>query len=259
MPTGPADRWVLAGRGELHLAILIEKMRREGYEIEVSKPQVILKEINSKKVEQIELVSIEVPEKYSGVVIEMMGKRRGVMKDMRVDKGNVSMDFAAPSRGLIGSRGEFLTNTKGTCIMNSIFLGYEEYKGKIQPETHGSLVATESGVSDNYGLVNAQGRGRLFIGGGAPVYEGMVVGQNARSGNIGVNVCKAKELTNFRGKNEGLEDQLEIPLNLTLEDALAYIGDDEMVEVTPKSVRIRKTLLTENERKIAKRKVLFYS
>lgn len=248
-----ADRWVLAGRGELHLAILIEKMRREGYEIEVSKPQVIYKEINGRKHEPMELISIEAPEKYSGVIIEMMGKRAATMKEMKVDQGNVYMDFVAPMRAMIGSRGDFLTNTKGTAIMNSIFLGYEEYKGEIGVDTHGSLVAVETGVSNNYGLVGAQGRGKLFIGDGVRVYEGMVVGQNAKAGDIGVNVCKTKQLNNFRAKNEGLADQLEVPLTLTLEDALAYIGDDEMVEVTPKSIRIRKVYLTENERRVAKR------
>ena len=203
--------------------------------------------------EPMELISIEVPEKYSGTVIEMMGKRSAVMKDMRADAENVYMDFVAPTRGLIGSRGSFLTNTKGTVIINSIFLGYEEYKGEILAETHGSIVSTETGVSNNFGLVAAQGRGKLFINAGIPVYEGMVVGQNAKAGDIMVNICKAKELTNFRGKNEGLQEQLEVPLNLSLEDALSYIGDDEMVEITPKSVRIRKTLLTDNERKRVKR------
>jgi len=252
-PGETTDRWIVSGRGELHLAILIEKMRREGFELEVSKPQVIFKEIDGKKTEPMELVSVEVPEQYSGAIIEMMGKRSGLMKDMRVDKGTAYMDFSIPTRGLIGSRGEFLTSTKGMGIMNSIFQGYEEYKGEIMPETRGSIVATETGVSNNYGLVAAQGRGKLFLSAGVPVYEGMVVGQNAKSGDIPVNVSKTKELTNFRSKNEGLQDQLEVPLTLTLEDALSYIGDDEMVEVTPKSVRIRKTLLTEIERKKAKR------
>ena len=253
VPTASADRSVVAGRGELHLAILVEKMRREGFELEVSKPEVILKEVDGKKMEPMELVSIEVPEKYSGVVIEMMGKRSGVMKEMRIDNGNVWMDFTIPTRGLIGSRGEFLTSTKGTGIMNSIFLGYEEWKGDIRPEGRGSIVATETGVSNNFGLVAAQGRGKLFLGAGVPVYEGMVVGQNAKANDLPINICKTRELTNFRAKNEGLQDQLEVPLTLTLEDALSYIGDDEMVEVTPKSVRIRKTYLTDNERKKIKR------
>jgi len=254
-PGETTDRWVVSGRGELHLAILIEKMRREGFELEVFKPHVIFKETNGKKMEPMELVSIETPEAYSGTIIEMMGKRFGIMKEMRVDQGIVYMDFAIPTRGLIGSRGEFLTSTKGMGIMNSIFLGYEEYKGEIRSETRGSIVATETGVSNNFGLVAAQGRGKLFMSAGVPTYEGMVVGQNAKSGDVLVNVCKTRELTNFRAKNEGLHDQLEVPITLTLEDALNYIGDDEMVEVTPKSVRIRKILLTEIERKRVRREV----
>jgi len=252
-PGETTDRWIVSGRGELHLAILVEKMRREGFELEVSKPQVIFKETNGKKMEPMEFVSIETPEAYSGTIIEMMGKRSGIMKEMRVDQGIVYMDFAIPTRGLIGSRGEFLTSTKGMGIMNSIFLGYEEYKGEIRSETRGSIVATETGVSNNFGLVAAQGRGKLFMSAGVPVYEGMVVGQNAKSGDVPVNVCKTRELTNFRAKNEGLQDQLEVPITLTLEDALSYIGDDEMVEVTPKSIRIRKILLTDIERKRVRR------
>ncbi len=258
-PGETTDRWIVSGRGELHLAILIEKMRREGFELEVSKPQVIFKDPSiggrGVKLEPMELVSIETPEAYSGAVIEMIGKRSGIMKEMRIDQRIVYMDFIIPTRGLIGSRGEFLTSTKGMGIMNSIFLGYEEYKGEIRSETRGSIVATETGVSNNFGLVAAQGRGKLFMSAGVPVYEGMVVGQNAKSGDIPVNVCKTKELTNFRSKNEGLQDQLEVPLTLTLEDALSYIGDDEMVEVTPKSIRIRKMLLTEIERKRVRRDI----
>lgn len=252
-PTESSDKWTVAGRGELHLAILIEKMRREGFELEVSKPQVIFHEKDGKRMEPMELVSIEVPEAYAGVVIEMLGKRLGVMKDMRIDNGTDYMDFSIPTRGLIGIRNEFLTATKGTGIMNPIFLGYEEYKGDLRDDAHGSIVNTETGTSNNYGLVAAQGRGKLFIEGGVPVYEGMVVGVNAKAGDIPVNACRARELTNFRAKNEGLSDQLEVPLALTLEDALNYIGDDELVEITPKSIRIRKKLLTDNERRKAKR------
>ncbi len=252
-PTESFDSWTVAGRGELHLAILIEKMRREGFELEVSKPQVIFHEEGGKKTEPMELVSVEVPEAYAGVVIEMLGKRLGVMKDMRVDGGTNYLDFAIPTRGLIGIRNEFLTATKGTGIMNSIFLGYEHYKGDLRDDTHGSIVNTTNGTTNNYGLVAAQGRGKLFVGDGVPVYEGMVVGVNAKAGDIPVNACRARELTNFRAKNEGLSDQLEVPLTLTLEDALNYIGDDELVEVTPTNVRIRKKLLTDNERRKAKR------
>lgn len=251
--TGSPDRWVISGRGELHLAILIEKMRREGYELEVSKPQVIFKEVDGKKTEPIELVSIEVPEKFAGTVIEMLGKRLGQMKDMKVDRGITLMDFAIPTRGLIGIRNEFLTATKGLGIMNSIFLGYEEFKGEISTNPHGSLVSSESGSSNSYGLINAQGRGQLFIAPGVEVYEGMVVGQNAKSDDILVNICKAKELTNFRTKNFGVQEALEVPRQMGLEDALDYIGEDELVEATPKNIRIRKSILSENERVKIKR------
>lgn len=251
--TDSADRWVVAGRGELHLSILIEKMRREGYELEVSKPEVIMKEENGKKLEPVELVSIEVPEQFSGTVIEMMGKRLGLMKDMRTDRGIVFMDFAVPTRGLIGIRNEFLTGTKGTGIMNSIFLGFEDYKGDMAVRPHGSLMASESGTSNSYGLTNAQERGQLFIGPGVPIYEGMVVGQNAKAEDILVNACKAKELSNMRSKGTGVHEALAVPRTMGLEDAVDYIGDDELVEVTPKNVRIRKMLLTENDRKRAGR------
>jgi len=249
-----ASRWTVCGRGELHLAILIEKMRREGFEIEVSKPEVIFKEVNGKKLEPMELASIEVPEEFAGTVIEMFGKRLGVMKDMRVDDNHIAhIDFSIPTRGLIGIRNRFLTSTKGMGIMNTLFTGYEEYKGDITSIPHGSIVATETGVSNNYGLVVAQGRGKLFISAGVSVYEGMVVGENAKEGDVMVHVAREKQLTNFRAKNEGLQGQLEVPINLSLEDALDYIDDSEMVEITPKSVRIRKKYLTENERKKAER------
>ncbi len=205
-PTDSADRWTVAGRGELHLSIFIEKMRREGYELEVSKPQVIIKEREGKKVEPMELVSIEVPEKFAGTVIEMMGKRLGIMKDMRVDRGITFIDFIIPTRGLIGIRNEFLTSTKGLGIMNSIFLGFEEFKGEFSANPHGSLIASETGESNSYGLMNAQGRGQLFIKPGIVVYEGMVVGQNAKAEDMMVNICKTKELTNFRSKNMGVQE-----------------------------------------------------
>lgn len=244
-----ADRWVVAGRGELHLAILIEKMRREGYELEVSKPQVIFKEKEGKKLEPMELVSVEVPQEYSGVVIEMMGKRLGFMKNMRMDNNIALIDFEIPTRGLIGIRNRFLTSTKGTGIMNTLFLGYELYKGDVAMVGRGSIVATQNGVTNNYGLVTAQGRGKLFLSAGVAVYEGMVVGENAKEGDVFIHVARERQLTNFRAKNEGLLDQLETPVTLSLEDALDYIGDDELVEITPQSIRIRKKFLTENERK----------
>jgi GTP-binding protein len=253
-PTEASDRWTVAGRGELHLAILIEKMRREGFEIEVSKPEVIFKEVDGKKLEPMELASIEVPDEFAGTVIEMFGKRLGVMKDMRVDDNHVAhIDFAIPTRGLIGIRNRFLTSTKGMGIMNTLFTGYDLYKGDITSIPHGSIVATEDGISNNYGLVTAQGRGKLFISAGVHVYEGMVVGENAKEGDIMVHVAREKQLTNFRAKNEGLQAQLEVPIALSLEDALDYIDDTEMVEITPKSIRIRKKYLTDNERKKASR------
>jgi len=249
--TDKADRFIVSGRGELHLAILIEKMRREGYELEVSKPQVIFKENESGVTEPIETVSIEVPEEYAGVIIEMMGKRLAKMKDMNIDNHTMKMDFEIPTRGLIGVRNEFMTSTKGSGIMNTLFSGYAPYKGKLAESTHGSIITTETGITNNYGLVSAQGRGKLFMGAGVEVYEGMVIGENAKSRDELVNVCRQRELTNFRAKNDGLQDQLEVPLKLTLEDALDYIHDDELVEITPKSIRIRKRYLTENDRRKA--------
>ncbi|MBI2013300.1 MAG: translational GTPase TypA [Candidatus Colwellbacteria bacterium] len=248
-PSDNDSRWVVAGRGELHLAIFIEKMRREGYELEVSKPQVIFKEVDGRKHEPMELVSIEVPEKYQGVVIEMMGKRLGVMRDMKVDRGVAFMDFAIPTRGLIGIRNEFMTSTKGLGIMNSLFLGYEEYKGEFTSNSHGSLIASEGGEANSYGLINAQSRGQLFISPGTKVYEGMVVGQNAKAEDIKVNICREKQLTNFRTKNFGVQETLDVPREMGLEDALDYIGEDELVEVTPKNIRLRKMILSENERR----------
>ncbi len=247
------DKFVVSGRGELHLSILIEKMRREGYELEVAKPQVIFKETEGKKEEPIELVSFEVPEQYSGTVIELMGKRLGIMKDMRVDRGIAFFDFVVPTRGLIGVRNIFMTATRGQGIMNSLFLGYETYKGELPPDTHGSIIASETGDSNSYGLMTAQGRGQLFIGAAIPVYEGMVVGQNAKAGDIPVNVCKTKELSNMRSKNQGVQETLDVPRTLSLEDALDYIGDDELVEITPKNIRIRKMYLTELDRKRSQR------
>ncbi len=247
--TGATDRWIVSGRGELHLSILIEKMRREGYEIEVSKPQVIFKEVDGKKMEPMEAVSIQVPDAYAGTVIEMMGKRLGQMQDMRVDRGDTYLHFTIPTRGLIGIRNRFLTATKGSGLMNSIFLGYEPFKGELYANPHGSLVASEGGVSNFYGLIGAQGRGTLFIGDGIDVYAGMVVGQNSKDEDIVVNVCKAKHLTNFRAAQTRSVDALNVPRDMSLEHSLDYIGEDELVEVTPKNIRIRKMYLDANERK----------
>jgi GTP-binding protein len=235
--TSVPDRWIVSGRGELHLAILIEKMRREGYEIEVSKPQVIFKEIDGKRHEPMEAVAIQIPDTYAGAVIEMMGKRLGQMQDMRVDRGETSLHFTIPTRGLIGIRNRFLTATKGTGIINSIFLGHEPFKGEISANPHGSLLASEVGESNFYGLIGAQGRGTLFIGDGISVYEGMVVGQSSKDEDIVVNVCKAKHLNNFRAAQTRTMDGLSVPHEMSLEHSLDYIGDDELVEVTPKNMK----------------------
>ena len=242
------------GRGELHVAILIEKMLREGYEFEVGKPQVIFKEENGKKLEPFEDVFIECPDKMAGTVIEKMGKRKGEMKDMKVEKGLAKMHFLLTTRGLIGYRSEFLTDTRGEGIINTLFKGYLAYLGDIEIQQHGSLVAHEAGVSTHYGLVAAQGRGVMFIKPGVKVYEGMIVGQNSRATDIDVNVCKEKKLSNMRAVGDGAAEGLHSPRDLSLEEAVEYLGDDELLEVTPKSLRLRKMYLTKNERKRAKKR-----
>jgi len=252
-PGESADRFTVSGRGELHLAILIEKMRREGFELQVSRPQVIMKEINGKESEPVEQVFIEVPEESSGIVIEKMGKRRAEMKDMKVENKTTFLEFTIPTRGLIGYRNEFLTDTKGLGIINTLFLGYEPYRGDFSDVPHGSLIAFEAGTSIGYGLVAAQERGQLFMGPGVEVYAGMVVGQNAKSDDLEVNVCKEKRLSNMRSKGDGGQDRMDTPRIMELEDALEYIGDDELVEATPKSVRIRKAILDHMERKRVKK------
>lgn len=248
-PADTSEKWVVSGRGELHLSILIEKMRREGFELQVSRPQVIYKEEGKKKMEPIEQLSIECPEEFAGSVIQKMGIRRGEMKDMRVDGKTAHLEFTIPTRGLIGYRNEFMTDTKGLGIMNSLFLGYEEYKGDFETSPHGSLVAFEPGESNTYGLLAAQERGNLFIGPNVQVYEGMVVGQNAKPEDLSVNICKEKKLSNMRSKGDGVAEALDVPRDMGLENALEYIGDDELVEVTPKSIRIRKSSLSALERK----------
>lgn len=242
------------GRGELHIAILIEKMLREDYEFEVGKPQVIFKDENGKKLEPFEDVFIECPEKMAGTVIEKMGKRKGEMKDMKVAKGLAKLHFLVTTRGLIGYRSEFLTDTRGEGIINTLFSGYMPYRGDIEMQQHGSLVAHEAGVSTHYGLVAAQGRGVMFIKPGVKVYEGMIVGQNARANDIDVNICKEKKLSNMRAVGDGAAEGLHSPRDLSLEEAIEYLGDDELLEVTPKSLRLRKMYLTKNERKRAKKR-----
>ena len=248
-PGTSAENFIVSGRGELHLSILIENMRREGFEMQVSRPQVIFKEIDGQKQEPFEEVTLEVPEGYSGTVIQKLGTRKGEMKDMRVENGVTTLEFVIPTRGLIGFRNEFMMDTRGQGIINSLFLGYRPYVGELGSTNHGSLISFETGESNTYGLQAAQERGQLFIGPGVAVYEGMVIGQNAKPEDLMVNVCKEKKLSNMRSKGDGVAVGLDTPRTMTLEESLEYVGDDELVEVTPKSIRIRKTFLKEFERK----------
>lgn len=249
----PDGTWIVSGRGELHLAILIERLRREGYEFQVGRPQVIIKEINGKKVAPFERVFIETPQDYSGIVMQKMGARKAVLEDMTTDENNiVYMQFVIPTSAFFGYRSEFITDTRGLGIINTIFLKYDEDRGEPVQREHGSLISHETGASNLYGLLNAQERGTLFIGSGVPVYKGQVVGENARSEDMSVNVCRAKQLSNMRSKGDGKADHFDAPRMMTLEDALEYISDDELVEVTPKNIRIRKMILDEVEARRAR-------
>lgn len=243
------DCFKVSGRGELHLSILIETMRREGYEFAVTRPEVILRTIDGQVHEPVERLFVEVPDDFVGTVIEGVGKRKGELLTMVNGTGSVmKLEFLIPARGLIGYRSEFLTDTKGNGIMNNTFEVYAPFKGEISTRSRGSLVASESGTAVTYGLYNAQERGVLFIEAGVEVYAGMIVGENARSVDITVNVCKKKHLTNTR--SSGADDALRLitPLNMSLEKCLEFIDDDELLEVTPKSLRLRKTLLDKNDR-----------
>src|SRR3989339_872297 len=245
---GGSVGWIVSGRGELHLAILIERLRREGYEIQVSRPQVILKEINGKKLAPYEKIFIEVPEQYQGPIMQKMGERKGELKEMRNgNNGIVFLEFIIPTRGLFGYRNEFLTDTKGLGILNTSFHEYLPDPENWKERNNGSLVASEAGMTILYGLKNVQDRGVMFYGPGTEVYEGEVVGQNSRPEDIRVNVCKAKQLSNMRSKGEGNTEHFNTPKKMELEDALEYIGDDELVEITPKNVRIRKIFLGAND------------
>ncbi len=247
--TDSADCFKVSGRGELHLSILIETMRRQGYEFQVSRPEVILKEKDGKTLEPVELLFIDLPEEYAGNVIEKLGKRKAEMLNMQPgDNGYMRLEFRIPSRGLIGYRSEFLTDTRGNGIMNTILDGFTPYCGEIESRTRGSMIAWETGDSVAYGLYNAQERGRLFIGAGLKVYEGMIVGENAKNEDITVNVCKKKHVTNMRASGSDEALRLTPPDHLSLEQCLEFISDDELVEVTPKSIRLRKKLLTKTER-----------
>jgi len=252
--TDSPDSFEVSGRGELHLSVLIETMRREGFELLVSRPKVIYKEIDGVKCEPIERLVVNVPDDCIGNVIEKLGMRKAEMVNMEpAEEGHTKVEFKIPARGLIGYRTEFLTDTKGEGVMNHIFDSYEPYKGDIVSRVRGTIVAFEAGKSVTYGLYNAQDKGELFIGAGVEVYEGMIVGLNSRGEDLSINVCKEKHLTNTRAS--GSDDALRLvpPLQMSLEKAIEFIQDDELVEITPKSLRLRKKILDSKERERAAR------
>ena len=247
--TDSTDTFKVSGRGELHLSILIETMRRQGYEFQVSRPEVIYKTINGQLCEPMELLIIEVPEQYVGAVIEKLGSRKGELENMGSRNGGAThLELKIPARGLIGYRSEFMTDTNGNGIMNQLFSGYEPYKGDIQTRERGSIVVHETGTSTGYGLFNTQDRGRLFIGPGVEVYEGMIVGECSRNEDIVCNVCKKKQMTNTRAA--GSDDALRLVPHstLSLEQSMEFIKDDELLEVTPESLRLRKRVLSKEQR-----------
>jgi GTP-binding protein len=248
--TDVPDAFVVSGRGELHLTILIENMRREGYEFQVSRPEVIFKLVDGQRMEPVEQVEIEVSEQYQGTVIELLGQRRGQMRDMSYrEDGTVNLTFHVPTRGLLGFRQQFMTASRGEGQLNALFLEYQPMMGEISTRALGSLVASESGMTTTFGLFGAQERGQLFISAGIEVYEGMIIGQHIRERDLEVNCCKKKHLTNMRSSGADDSLRLETPRNLSLDDAVEYLGDDELLEVTPKNYRLRKRLLNQEERK----------
>ncbi|HEX5350582.1 MAG TPA: translational GTPase TypA [Trichococcus sp.] len=256
-PTDSPDAWIVSGRGELHLSILIENMRREGYELQVSRPEVIIREIDGVRCEPFERVQIDTPEEYMGSVIETISQRKAEMQDMQNSgNGQVRIIFLVPSRGLIGYSTEFLSITRGYGIMAHTFEAYlPELPGKIGGRSKGALVSTETGKTTTYGIMGVEDRGTIFIEPGVEIYEGMIVGENARDTDIAVNITRAKQMTNIRSANKDSTNVIKRPRTLTLEESLEFMGEDEYCEVTPESVRLRKQILDKNEReKSAKRK-----
>ena len=241
--TDSADSYRVCGRGEMHLSILIENMRREGYEFQVSTPKVMYKEIDGVKCEPVERLIVDVPDDATGAIFQSMGNRKGELLHMSAIGTRTRLEFIIPARGLFGYKSEFLTSTKGEGVMNSVFFEYQPYKGELSRRDTGSLVAFETGDAVTYGLFNAQGRGTLFIGAGTPVYEGMVIGESPKSDDINVNVCKTKHLTNTRSSSSDDALRLITPKKMSLEECLEFIGDDELLEITPKNIRIRKRIL----------------
>jgi GTP-binding protein len=247
--TDSPDTFLVKGRGEMHLAILIETMRREGYEFAISKPEAITKVIDGKVVEPVEVLTIDTRDEYIGVLTEMLNKRQAQMIDMRNDgQDNVRLVFRISTKGLLGFRSSFLTSTRGESTMNTMFVGYEPWRGEIVSTRNGVLVASEQGSAVTYGLNNAQGRGLTFIEPGTQVYEGMIVGLNSRPQDIPVNVCKEKKKTNIRASKSDTAIKLTPPLKMSLEQAIDFVNRHELVEVTPKNIRLRKKLLTYSQR-----------
>ena len=247
--TANTDSFKVMGRGELQLSILIETMRREGYELMVGKPEIITKRKEGKLMEPMEMLTIDIPENFVGVVIEKLGARKGQMVKMHNHGyGRVRIEFSVPSRGLIGLRSEILTDTRGTAVMNSLFDGYSEWLGEIPHRLTGALISDRNGSSTSYALWNLQERGELFVGPGEDVYEGMVIGENAREVDLDVNVVREKKLTNMRASTADEAIRLVPHKALSLEQAIEFIADDEFVEVTPKSLRLRKKVLQSNRR-----------
>ncbi|OEU68909.1 MAG: GTP-binding protein TypA, partial [Desulfuromonadales bacterium C00003093] len=253
--TDNTDTFKVSGRGELHLSILIENMRREGFEMSVSKPEVIFREIDGQRCEPLEYLTIDVPEAYQGTVIEKLGARKAVMVSLQPMEGTNRIEFIIPARGLIGFRTEFMTETRGTGVMNHSFHEYAPYKGPIVGRKNGVLISMDAGDSIAYSLFNLQDRGTLFIGPGVAVYEGMIIGQHAKENDLVVNACRGKKLTNVRASGTDESLRLTPATILSLEQALEYIADDELVEVTPKSIRLRKRYLDANERKKREKKL----
>ena len=251
--TDGLDAYRVYGRGELQLAILIEQMRREGFELCVSKPEVVIREVNGKQHEPYELAQLDFPEQYMGMITESMALRKGRMTEMKMSgSGRVRIEFRVPSRGLIGFRGSYLNDTRGMGIMNTIFEGFDEHAGYIPFRQNGSLVADRTGETTAYALFNLQARGALFVGAGVEVYEGMIVGENTRENDMNLNVCRSKQLTNIRTTSADEKLVLVPPLQLTLEKALEFISDDELVEVTPHHIRMRKRILPANMRSVVR-------
>lgn len=247
-PTDNADTFKVAGRGELHLSILIETMRREGMEFQVSKPQVVIKEIEGRKCEPYEALTVDVPEEYMGPVMEKLGARKGEMTNMQNFNGQARLEYIIPARGLVGFRTEFLTDTRGYGIMNSVFDSYRPYSGSITGRRSGALLVFETGTTTAYGLFPAEERGTLFIGAGVDVYEGMIIGEGNREQDIAVNVCKGKNLTNVRAAAKDDTVRLKTPRDMSLEECIAFLNDDEYLEVTPHFLRLRKRFLKAKDR-----------